>query len=154
QVALATAGLASFVFPNLAGRLKGSMAVSGALWGGETHWQGFVGVLPFFLAVVGALASIDRRRIPYAVLGVSAIVSVLFTPVATVLYERSFLPYIFCACVLAAFGCDALEGSPRLDVVRARFAVRLLSGFMMLILGFLLIFNISLAVWESRILAY
>ena len=135
QTAIATGALVTFVFPNLGGRVKDSMQLSGALWNGELHWQGYVGVVPFVFAVVAAAASRDRRRLAYLGLGVGVVALILYTPLGRVLYERGFLLYIFCAAVLSAFGVHAIE---RGDVVvaRARVAVRwLLVLFGLVLLG-------------------
>jgi hypothetical protein len=152
ETVVATFGLASFVFPNLAGRMKNSMMVSGALWGGEAHWQGFIGVVPFFLAILAAWAGVDRRRLPYAVLGLSVPILVLYTPLGPVLYERFFLLYIFCASILAAFGCTA-ACSDELIVSRARLAVRALAGFFAAIVAALIAINIGLVTAGDRIRA-
>ena len=129
QMVLATGALSSFVFPNLAGRIKDSMMISGVLWAGETHWQGFIGIVPFILATVGALASQDRRRIPFVVLAVLVIIVVLYTPLMLLVYERFFLVYIFCASVLAAMGCHAVcEG--KLELRRAHLALRMVGLFL------------------------
>ena len=150
QMAMATAGLTSFVFPNIAGRQKGSMSVAGALWGAEAHWQGFIGVLPFFLAVFGVLAGTDRRRVPYAIFALAILVLVLYTPVGAVLYDRSFLLYIFCASVLAAFGYDAIaRGQIAPDA--ARFSLRLLAGFLIAVLICQAAFSIALLFARPRI---
>jgi hypothetical protein len=152
ETAVATVALASFVFPNLAGRLKNSMMVSGALWGGEAHWQGFIGIVPWFLAVLAAWAGVDRRRIPYTILGLSVPIIVLYTPLGPVLYERFFLLYIFSTCVLAAFGCTAACSAELVDR-RARPAVRVIASFLGAIVIALIVVNIALAVAGPRIAA-
>jgi hypothetical protein len=152
QTVMASVALATFVFPNLAGRLKESMMVSGVLWGGEAHWQGFIGIAPFFLAVVAAGAGTARRRIPYVILGLAVPIVVLYTPLGQLLYERFFLVYIFCACVLAAFGCTALcQG----EVVssRAQTAVLAMTWFVGAVIVVLLCVNLALAVAGARAVA-
>jgi hypothetical protein len=153
ETVVATFGLASFVFPNLAGRMKNSMMVSGTLWGGEAHWQGFIGVVPCFLAVLAAWAGVDRRRLPYAALGLSVPILVLYTPLGPVLYERFFLLYIFCASVLAAFGCTA-ACNDELIAPRARLAVRAIAGFIAATVATLIAINIALASAGDRIRAF
>lgn len=152
QMVLATVGLSSFVFPNLAGRIKDSMMISGALWGGETHWQGFIGIVPFILATVGALASRDRRRIPYIVLAVLVIITVLYTPLVLIVYERFFLVYIFCASVLAAIGCHAACEN-QLDMRRAHRAFWLIAKIFGLIAMGLVLFNVAFAMFGAKITA-
>ena len=153
ETVVATFGLASFVFPNLVGRMKNSMMVSGTLWGGEAHWQGFIGVVPCFLAILAAWAGVDRRRLPYAALGLSVPILVLYTPLGPVLYERFFLLYIFCASVLAAFGCTA-ACSDELIAPRARLAVRAIAGFIAATVATLIAINIALASAGDRIRAF
>jgi len=149
ETVFATFGLVSFIFPNLAGRLKDSMMVTRA-WGGETHWQGFIGLVPFFLAVMGTIGGVDRRRIPFAILGLSVVGIVLYTPLGPVLYERFFLVYIFCACVLAAFGCRAVCRREWVET-RARLSLWLTAVLVAVVVAALIAFNIALLVAGNRI---
>ena len=121
--------------------------------GGEAHWQGFIGVVPCFLAILAAWAAVDRRRLPYAALGLSVPILVLYTPLGPVLYERFFLLYIFCASVLAAFGCTA-ACTDELIAPRARLAVRAIAGFIAATVATLIAINIALASAGDRIRAF
>lgn len=124
--------------------------ISGALWGGEAHWQGFVGVVPFLAAVVGTVASRDRRRWPYAALGALTVLSVVYTRVGTILYDRAFLLYIFCAALLAGWGIDAIA-SGDIDRRRASAALRWLTVFVGLMLAAIVALNLALIVSGKEI---
>lgn len=146
----ATGGLLSFLFPNLAGRIKGSLMISGGLWGGETHWQGFFGVLPFVLALVGVAAVRDRLRLPFIALGVGAVVTVVYTPLMLIVYERFFLVYIFSGCVLAALGADALLRS-RADPRRTQSVLKWCTRLGLALLALHASLTVALLVWGDRI---
>ena len=152
QDVFATGGLVSFVFPNVAGRLKDSLMISGALWGGESYWQGFIGVAPFLLAAVGAAAGRDPRRLPYVVFGLLIVFVVVYTPIGTLLYDRAFVLYIFCASVLAAWGVHALSTGD-LNVKRARATTRWLSLFVAAFVVALVALNVVMIVSGDRLSA-
>ena len=134
QTAIATGALVTFVFPNLGGRVKDSLQLAGAIWNGELHWQGYIGIVPFVSAVLAVAAGRDRRRLAYVALGVAVVGLVLYTPIGQVLYERSFLLYIFCAAVLSAFGVHAIEHG-EISPARARVALRVLVAFFAIVLA-------------------
>jgi len=137
----ATVALVLFVFPNLAGRLKDSMSVGTPLLGVTSHWQGYIGVVPFFLASVAVFAAKDRRRIVYAITALLVVVVVIFTPLVVVLYDRFLILYIFCASVLAAIGFEALR-TMDLDRRRAQIVVWCLLGVVAMVLTGLVAGNI------------
>lgn len=105
----AIAALALFVFPNLGGRLKDSMWVAGPMLGVSTHWQGYIGIVPFFLASLVSFAAKGTRKVPFLVTALLVLIIVIFTPLVVILYDRFLLIYISCASVLAAIGLDALR---------------------------------------------
>ena len=143
ETLIATGALITFVFPNLGGRIKDAMMVAQA-WGGTAHWQGYIGLLPFLLAVLATIAGRDRRRWPFVVLAVLVVILVVFTPLVDYLYERFFLVYIFCMSVLAAFGAEAVA-STQLDARQTRVVLRIVTGLFMVIA--LLYVMTSVALW-------
>jgi hypothetical protein len=150
QMIFATGALSSFVFPNLVGRVKDSMMISGSLWGGETHWQGFIGIVPFILAAIGAFASKDPRRKPFIALALLVLAIVLYTPLVLFVYERFFLVYIFCASVLAAMGYQAISKN-RLDSHRAHLSIRLIGTLFILVAACLAALNVAFAIAGAKL---
>jgi hypothetical protein len=150
EAVFASGGLLSFLFPNLAGRIAGSLMISGGLWGGETHWQGFFGVLPFVLALVGVVGLRDRLRLPYIALAIGAVITVVYTPLMLLVYERFLLVYIFSACVLAAIGADALVRS-RADLRRMQAVLKWCTSLGVAVLALHAAVTAALLVWGDRI---
>ena len=125
QMVTGTLALITFVFPPIGGQMKGGLLFAEA-WGGTTHFQGYVGVVPLIAAVLATVLVDVRRTAPYIVLGLSSLALVLYTPLSMFLYERFFILYAFAAAVLAALGFDALA-EPTGD--RSRSANRVLDAF-------------------------
>jgi len=119
------------------------MSVATPFLGVTSQWQGYIGVLPVFLASLAAFASKDRWRIVFGITAVLVLIVVIFTPLVVVLYDRFLILYIFCACVLAAIGLEALL-TREFEPHRARIVVRCLFAVVAAVLVGLVAGNIVL----------
>jgi hypothetical protein len=103
--------LITFIFPALAGSpaTYDLMKLAGATLAGFT---GYIGIVPFTLALIGVLLSRDKRIRALLLVAAAVIVIVFFTPLARYVYHRFFVVIVFSLAVMSAYGTDkALEFS-------------------------------------------
>jgi hypothetical protein len=103
--------LVTFVFPALTGSTEtfDLLKVAGASRGDFT---GYIGVVPFALALAAALARRGRRSHVWLGIIAAVLVIIFFTPLVKYFYHRLFIVAVFALAALAAEGVDlALSGS-------------------------------------------
>lgn len=117
--------LVTFVFPGLTGSTESFdlLKLAGA---SRADFTGYIGVVPFGLALAAALASRGRQTRFWVGLIVTVLLLVFFTPLVKYLYHRIFIVVAFAMAVLAAEGAD-LALSPTEEQRKAiRRAMRIL----------------------------
>jgi hypothetical protein len=106
--------LITFIFPGLAGSPE-SFDIMKAAGSSMGDFYGYIGIVPFVAACVGALAARERRVRVLLTIVAGVLFVVFFTPLLTYVYHRFFIVIIFAEAVIAAFGCDAMLATPAAD---------------------------------------
>jgi len=130
--------LITFVFPALTGSTEtfDLLKVSGA---GRGDFTGYIGVVPFGLALVAALASRQRRTRSWLGIIATVLLIIFFTPLVKYLYHRFFIIVVFALAALAAEGTDLVltaTEEQRKAVRRAMYVMAALCATMLLAVMF------------------
>ncbi|HUI06852.1 MAG TPA: YfhO family protein [Verrucomicrobiae bacterium] len=122
----------TFLFPALAGSPESYdvLKVIGATMGDFT---GYIGAVPFTLAVVGAVLIRDRRARGLLGVAVCVLAIVFLTPLVKYLYHRVFIVFVFAMAALAAYGADALVASLNEDLRKIRRTLTVMLGLCLLV---------------------
>jgi hypothetical protein len=122
--------LISFVVPGLWGSTE-TFDLAKIAHTSSAMFQGYIGVVPFVLAVIAVVARRDPHTRAFTIAGSAFLIVLFFVPVVRqYLYYRSLAVYAFFAAALAALGMDLLltrsvEAPPAL-IRRARWSLRCL----------------------------
>jgi len=119
--------LITFLFPALAGSPE-SYDLLKSISASMGDFTGYIGAVPFTLAVVGAVLVRDRRTRGLLCVAAGVLVIVFFTPLVRYLYHRVFIIVVFGMAVVAAYGADALVASSEQDRPRIRRALAVMVG--------------------------
>lgn len=99
--------LITFLFPGLTGSTE-TYDLLKLADGTRGDFTGYIGVVPFTLALISAMG-VRERRVRWLIGIIGAVVVItFFTPLVKYLYHRFFIVAVFAASVLAAFGADML----------------------------------------------
>lgn len=126
--------LVTFLFPALAGSPE-TFDVLKAVNASLGEFTGYIGLVPFTLAVVGMSGAKERRIRGLWLIIAGVLVTVFFTPLLKYVYHRFFILVVFALVVFAAHGFDlVMEGADE-NVRRARraFAGLLALGLLVVI---------------------
>jgi hypothetical protein len=121
------AALVSFLFPALPGSPQTFDLMKFA---GTTmmHFNGYIGLVPFGLFLIGSYAARDRRVRWLWLLSAVVLFVVFFTPLVRYVYHRFFLLIVFAMAMAAARGADVILESAPHDLRRIRRVVFGLAG--------------------------
>ncbi|HVM62087.1 MAG TPA: YfhO family protein [Verrucomicrobiae bacterium] len=133
--------LATFLFPGLAGSTE-SYSVASLFGGDMIDFNGYIGVVPCALFIVGALVVRERRVRWLLLISMGVLLLLFFTPLVRFLYHRFFVVMVFSMSVIAAYGWDALLDE---SVARSRRVRGAMIG--LLVAGAMLIVGVLVAQW-------
>jgi hypothetical protein len=107
RVLLGIPFLATFMFPGLAGSTE-TYSLARFFGADMISFNGYIGIVPFVLFIVGALVVRDRPVRWLLLTSGGVLIIVFFTPLVQFIYHRFFVVVVFSECVVAAYGMDAL----------------------------------------------
>jgi len=108
---LAIPFLLTFMFPGLAGSTE-SFSLARTFGADMAEFNGYIGIVPCLLFVVGAFTS-RERPVRWLLLTAAATLCILFfTPLLHLLYYRFLIVVVFVMCVVAAHGMDSILETP------------------------------------------
>lgn len=105
--------LATFLLPDIAGNPVSGPFVHATVYTGLFGWnyqffQGYAGVLPLALALVGLLKHGLKRSAPLVAIVLIAVPGAIFTPIYLFVYQHIFFAYVLAIAQLSAMGLDVL----------------------------------------------
>ncbi len=133
--------LLTFMFPGLAGSTE-SYSLTRAFGADMADFNGYIGIVPCMLFVVGAFVVRERPVRWLLLTSGGVLVIIFFTPLLRLVYHRFLIVVVFSECVIAAYGMDALL---EMRAANSRAVRRTMIG--MLVIGVMVTIGLLTAQW-------